>query len=161
MAYKDPEKTKVYHRAYYNAHKEEVKADYQENKEEKKAYNKVYNKANEERIKVRNSIYNKTKRNTPEAKLRKRFNNIKHNYDLTQPEYDQMFREQNGVCAACGRLETREKNGKVVALSVDHDHKTGKIRGLLCSSCNFALGHVKEDVDTLGKLIAYLLRDLV
>jgi hypothetical protein len=82
--------------------------------------------------------------------------NLKKNFGLTVAEYGQILVSQNGVCAACGQLETRTMRGKVTTLCVDHDHETGKIRGLLCFHCNTALGLVKENISRLLKLIAYL-----
>ena len=51
-----------------------------------------------------------------------------------------MVEKQNGVCAICGNPETATSHGTIRRLSVDHDHETGEVRGLLCSKCNFALG---------------------
>ena len=63
-----------------------------------------------------------------------------------------MFEKQGGQCLGCGKYQ-HELNR---ALDVDHDHKTGRIRGLLCMSCNRALGYAKDNVATLKRLIAYL-----
>jgi hypothetical protein len=70
-------------------------------------------------------------------------------------DYDRMFAQQNGVCAACGKEQTHSRvhNGY---LCIDHDHATGKTRGLLCRKCNIALGHVDDDVEILKKLIEYI-----
>jgi hypothetical protein len=75
---------------------------------------------------------------------------LKDKYGLTITEYDEMIARQDGVCAICGS----DNNGK--RLHVDHDHKTGKIRKLLCHGCNVAIGHAKEDVGILEKIIGYL-----
>lgn len=55
-------------------------------------------------------------------------------YGITLEQYEQMLTAQNGVCAICGRIPTGR------SLHVDHNHKTGEVRGLLCHSCNFAIG---------------------
>lgn len=60
----------------------------------------------------------------------------KSNYDITLNEYNQMFTDQNGCCAIC---ETPQSELKI-RLAVDHDRVTGKVRGLLCPSCNIKLG---------------------
>lgn len=60
---------------------------------------------------------------------------LKKDYNITLKQYDQMFEVQNGVCAICGQTNLDNKR-----LSIDHDHKTGKIRGLLCTGCNWQLG---------------------
>ena len=76
--------------------------------------------------------------------------NLKNNYGITLEDYDRMFAEQGGVCKVCGR-----SNGSM-RLCVDHDHETGKVRSLLCSQCNIALGMVKDDTERLMKLVKYL-----
>lgn len=68
-------------------------------------------------------------------------------------DYDRLFAEQNGVCAICGLAELKQ------ALSIDHDHKTHKIRGLLCSNCNNGLGRFKEDLDILASATSYLINN--
>lgn len=74
-------------------------------------------------------------------------------------DYDAMLAAQGGVCAICGRAEMRvSKHGTPFTLPVDHDHATGKVRGLLCSNCNAALGLVGDSIDTLRGMIAYLER---
>lgn len=69
-------------------------------------------------------------------------------YGLDPADFDLMVAAQSGVCAIC--TQPRE-------LHVDHDHETGRIRGLLCSNCNTALGLLGEDVDVLIAALAYLL----
>ena len=65
-----------------------------------------------------------------------------------------MLESQNGICAICGNLETIQKSH----LSVDHDHKTNKVRGLLCRECNRALGGFKDNRILLQSAINYLLK---
>lgn len=78
-------------------------------------------------------------------------------YGITVAEYDAMLEEQNGVCKACGEPETRKgKDGESVALHIDHCHDTGRVRGLLCNRCNFALGYARESVKVLAGLINYI-----
>lgn len=74
-------------------------------------------------------------------------------YGITRAEYLDRLKEQAGVCAIC--LGTNA-NGR--ELSVDHDHQTGAIRGLLCSNCNFLLGYARDSVDILAESIEYLRR---
>ena len=70
--------------------------------------------------------------------------------------YRELFEEQGGVCAACGRPERyKTKAGRVMRLSLDHDHSTGEIRGLLCHSCNRALGHLEENPVLIACLLTY------
>ena len=65
-------------------------------------------------------------------------------YGITLAQYDFMFQEQGGLCRLCHRPETMVGNGgNVRRLSVDHDHVTGQIRGLLCATCNLGIGQVE------------------
>ena len=85
---------------------------------------------------------------------------LKRKYGITTNQYNQILELQNGVCAICGNLETTIKNNqsqKICSLAVDHDHKTGKVRGLLCSNCNKAIGFLKENIDSFYSAIKYLL----
>lgn len=74
--------------------------------------------------------------------------------------YQEMLREQNGVCAICHKPETApdKASGKTKDLAIDHDHKTGAVRQLLCSSCNRGLGLFNDDPELLDKAKAYLAR---
>lgn len=67
-----------------------------------------------------------------------------------------MAEAQGHKCAICEQPETEMRNGIVRHLSVDHDHKTGAIRALLCTACNTGLGKFKDDPEILAKAIAYL-----
>lgn len=85
---------------------------------------------------------------------KKRLNDhIKREYGITLEEYNIMLVKQNGVCAICFKPE----NPKVCKrLSIDHDHETGKVRGLLCRKCNSLLGFVNDSVLHLRSAINYL-----
>lgn len=83
-----------------------------------------------------------------------RCKNLKQNYNLTHEEWLKINESQNGVCAICKKPEMRRGR----PLSVDHDHQTGKIRGLLCSNCNTALGLLRDSIPNLSEAIDYLKR---
>lgn len=76
---------------------------------------------------------------------------IMYEYGITFQEYDALLTKQNGTCAIC-RLPCA--TGR--KLCIDHDHKTGKVRGLLCRTCNSGIGLLKEDIDTLKRAVQYL-----
>ena len=78
---------------------------------------------------------------------------LKRNYNMTLDDYNILLEEQNSCCAICG---TDKPGGWGKAFAVDHDHKTGKVRGLLCKSCNIALGEVDDSLTTLKRMIEYL-----
>ena len=71
-------------------------------------------------------------------------------YGITLKDFDDMLERQDGRCAICGKKGNDNKN-----LCVDHNHKTGRVRGLLCSRCNIKLGLV-EYIAYAEKMIAYL-----
>lgn len=75
---------------------------------------------------------------------------LKVRYSITIDDYDRMFEEQSGNCAICGLPEVNQR------LSVDHDHKTNKVRKLLCGRCNRCLGLVEESETTLQNMIKYI-----
>lgn len=77
---------------------------------------------------------------------------LKTIYGITPEEYNEILRSQGNKCAICGM--TPEENGK--NLSVDHDHKTGKVRGLLCHKCNTGLGALGDYLDILWSTVTYL-----
>lgn len=73
-------------------------------------------------------------------------------YGLTEEDYNAMLRAQENRCAACERESWEVKRG----LFVDHCHKTGRVRGLLCSNCNTAIGLASDDPARLRALADYL-----
>lgn len=85
-----------------------------------------------------------------------RSSTLKQRYGITAQDYNRMLASQNGVCAVCGNPETRKKRGGTIRLAVDHCHKTGKVRGLLCSRCNLSIGRFEDDPELLEKAAAYL-----
>lgn len=77
-------------------------------------------------------------------------------YGLTPEDYEAMLAAQNGGCAICGGPNTRRQRGVVDRMHIDHDHSTGRVRGLLCNNCNLVLGRVEKI--GLARIIAYLER---
>ena len=81
---------------------------------------------------------------------------LRKKYGVTYEWYQQTLSRQNNVCAICKQPETAVIRGKVIAMPVDHDHKTGKARGLLCTKCNQGLGLFRDNKDILQVAIQYL-----
>jgi hypothetical protein len=71
----------------------------------------------------------------------------KHFYGLSEEDFNKAFEESNGACGMCGRHED---------LVIDHCHRTGKFRGLICRLCNGILGRFKDNTDLLQRAIEYL-----
>lgn len=72
-------------------------------------------------------------------------------HGLTLEQYDEMSKQQNGVCAICGGV-----NPSGNRLHVDHNHKTGKVRKLLCTRCNILVGYLEKDNEIARKAKKYL-----
>jgi hypothetical protein len=86
----------------------------------------------------------------PEDRRRR---HLRHRYGIEPEAVDALVAAQDGKCALCERpfstLKPKQKH-------VDHDHKTGAIRGVLCDRCNRGLGYLQEDTQVLAKAIVYL-----
>jgi hypothetical protein len=72
-------------------------------------------------------------------------------YGITSEQYKALYEAQGGVCYICQRA-----TGKRKRLAVDHDHKTGYVRGLLCSPCNNILAHLRDDLLAAYRVVEYL-----
>lgn len=106
------------------------------------------------------SINHKNLRNkNPEKMDKQRYNYyLKSKFNLTQDQYNQLLKKQNGLCAICKNTETqlRRKSKEYKLLSVDHCHKTKKIRGLLCHKCNVSIGLLNDSIERMEEMIKYL-----
>ncbi len=100
------------------------------------------------------SLYRKTINGKKNA-LKGRLKNL---YGIMVEDYDKLFNSQNGLCAICGKKEVwiDVRTGTLARLAIDHDHKNGKIRGLLCRKCNAGLGSFKDNADILDKASVYV-----
>lgn len=90
--------------------------------------------------------------NSPLWNDRQRDYKYKINYGISIDDYNSMFEEQQGCCAICKthQIEFKKK------LHVDHSHKTGQVRGLLCHNCNLAIGRLKEDPVIIASALEYV-----
>jgi hypothetical protein len=88
----------------------------------------------------------------PSRKTQKRNARLLYLFGISLEDYNRMFAEQKGLCLGCYTHQSALSK----SLAVDHDHKTGKVRGLLCFRCNAALGCVKDNTQILERLIGYL-----
>lgn len=76
---------------------------------------------------------------------------LRNKYGMSTADWDTLYASQGGRCAICRRPE--EESGR---LHVDHCHGSGAIRGLLCHSCNTAIGHLREDPEIIRAAVAYV-----
>jgi hypothetical protein len=91
------------------------------------------------------------------------FNRIKAQYGITKSQYLSLLEQQDNKCAVCNNEETVKNNWnkeKTRNLAIDHCHKTGIIRGLLCYRCNVTLGKVEDSPELLRNLADYLERTI-
>lgn len=96
-------------------------------------------------------------RNHHNKKERWKHKSLLRNYQISIEEYKRLYEDQNGLCAACSKPETsKTRLGTTRLLCVDHNHKTNKVRGLLCSNCNTAIGLINEDLTILDNIKSYL-----
>jgi hypothetical protein len=89
-----------------------------------------------------------------ELKMAQRAGHLKSKYGLSIQDYKKILTAQNNECAICKR-DIKDFN------NVDHDHVTGKVRGLLCETCNFGLGLFYDDTDYLLAAVQYLIKSRV
>ena len=139
--------TKEQAQAWRDANRELVRA-------RNRAYRKKRMKDPVKRAKVNAS--NTRYRHRPENKGRVLNYRLTHDYGISLEQYNEMLLAQSGVCFICRRPETKVIQGKIVRLAVDHDHVTGRVRRLLCSACNAALGLLNENADRALALAAYI-----
>lgn len=113
--------------------------------------NERYRQDKEYRDLIKKRVREYNKRN-PKVKL----NQHLREYGITIEDYDTMLKSQDYKCAICRCSIEDLGEYKYRPLFIDHNHKTGKIRGLLCNNCNFILGHAKDDISILENAIKYL-----
>ena len=180
MPFKDKEKREEYLRQYrrreevkererirYKSRKEYLKElsrkRYLKNKYQLKEYKKQYYIENKDSISEHSKKYYTENKECIKERVRKyRLSNpdkikntaLKHKFDITLDEYNVLLNKQKHRCAICKSFDVGRKDAKY--FHVDHDHITGKVRGLLCNKCNTALGLFNEDVTALKRAIKYL-----
>lgn len=152
------EKSKKVKQEYYQKNKDYIRERRRESKRKwqienpenaKIASKKYYNKNQELKIQETQKW---RKKNAHNMKSIKRKWHLKGLYNLTIEEYDILLEKQNNACFGCKKHYSEFAK----ALSVDHNHDTGKVRGLLCNNCNRGLGLLKDSEFVLQNLLEYL-----
>lgn len=176
-----PEEKKAYMAAWYQKNKarlgperrEYLAAYYQANKEKAAAVGKAYREKNREAVLERERAYRQSARgretqrawreaNSEKVKASKRAErqrnkdtrrdyDFRQKYGITLADYDRMFAEQDGLCAICFQPPTGGRR-----MAVDHNHETGKVRGLLCLRCNLAIGNLRDDPMVIASAFSYV-----
>jgi hypothetical protein len=152
----DRAKARAYHKAWRDKHPGAL-AEYRqkqlaEHPDRVRAYQKKYRDAH----KSDRAEYNRgwALKNREQQLKSQRAAHLKQCYGLSQDDYDAMLAAQSSGCAICGKSVA--DNGKFLA--VDHNHTTGKIRGLLCRECNSAIGFMHDNPSFLRLAASYLER---
>lgn len=162
MPLRDPEARKAYNREYQQKHYRtpefRAKRDRQisewqrTHREASRAISARYRAAHPDRIEA----YQRSER-FKEVQWKAY---LKRCYGITPEQYYDLRNKQDGRCALCTNpFDPLQPNGKPSkGTHIDHDHRTGKIRGMLCGKCNRGIGMFNEDVGLLRKAIEYLER---
>jgi hypothetical protein len=186
MAWKDKEKQRAYAAKYHAEHREAIaarnKAHYTAHREQHQARNAAYRKANPEKCRARWTAHNATSqhrasgekyRATHQEECRARSENysaahpekvraawrrsgLKRKYGITPAQFETILAAQGGCCAICGTF----KPGGRGMFHVDHNHRTGKLRGVLCHKCNTAIGLLGDSPCAARAAADYLERNL-
>ena len=119
---------------YTNFYCLDIEKDYFSSECKKCEYKKSQKYYNENKHKISKKASNKHRMNK---------------YGITEEQYNDILLSQNSLCGICNKPSDK-------TLHVDHNHKTGKIRGLLCSGCNTGIGFFNEDIDSLTNAVKYL-----
>jgi hypothetical protein len=145
------EERKARQKAWRELHKDELR-------EKKRVYIRDRRAADPEwRKRVANASYYR-RRDKPGFREKARERHLRYKYGSDSTAYDVLLNRQNSVCGICAQPETAVRNGRVKKLAIDHDHRTKKIRGLLCQHCNTLLRQAMETPGWLTKAFDYLAR---
>lgn len=121
-------------------------------------YMRIWSSKNKELLTQRRKEYLKN----PANRRIKQLGNIRHQlrkYNLTYEEYIKLNEAQKSVCKICKQYNDRLYKNAPKRLAVDHCHKTGKVRGLLCGKCNTALGLIDDSIERCNVIKKYLLTE--
>jgi hypothetical protein len=131
---------------------------HQKHKEKINEYKKEYRKEHKKEIKIFQKKYrqkhkDESKRYREEHKEELKEYDLKRKYNISLKDYNFLLQKQNYKCAVCNKVFQNGKN-----THIDHNHKTGKIRGLLCGKCNKGMGLFEDNLILLEEAIKYLQR---
>lgn len=158
---KTKEEYRAYCREYYQKNKakknERTKRYYQLHPEKKIEGSRKYHQTHKEeekeyRLKNREKINRKLREYYRDHINESKDSNLRRNYGISFEKYNELFISQNGVCLICSKPEIIKNR----TLCVDHCHEDGKVRGLLCSKCNQAIGLFEENPLIFKKAVEYL-----
>lgn len=133
--------------------KKYMKQYYLDNKDNILKYQKKYSE-NNPKVKKYHSDYYKEWYKKNKHYVRK--HHLKNSYNVTIEEYNTLFEKQNGCCAICGKHQSEF----ILPLFVEHCHKTGKVRGLMCNKCNVGIGCFEDNPIIINNALKYINKNL-
>ena len=112
-----------------------------------------------EEVRQRNREAQKRYRSSDKFQSKYINNHIRRKYGITYDEYLGMLQSQGNVCKICkgNNIRKSHRRSELMPLFVDHDHQTGKVRGLLCNHCNVGIAMFKDNIEHLTSAINYLM----
>jgi hypothetical protein len=160
VGWKDPDRRREYQREWRlkngresltpeprEAHRAKSREYYAANREAVQAQQRAYREKHKQRISDQNKTYRAGRKHAISAR------NRALKYGLTEERFNLLMVSQDFACAVCDRpLDPKGYR----TIHVDHSHKTGAVRGILCSNCNLGIGHLREDPSIMGRAIDYL-----
>lgn len=150
-AKRNPERVKEIKRRFRERNRERIAAEraaqFQANKAKKYAERQKWIDANPEMVKAQQL------RRMVRSKQRKLGHALKYSYNITYEQFERLGAAQGNVCAICRQPNDTSRTKR---LFVDHNHSTGRLRGLLCHACNAGLGYFREDPTLFLRAVAYL-----
>jgi hypothetical protein len=151
---KDPIKSRAKNASQFQKHKVKRYVAFKkwnlENPDKVRAYSAGWKDRNREKVAISSSEYRGRSTTRDRARLR----HILNKYGMTGEQWNDLYDRQGGVCAICGKPDGHRKR----RLVVDHCHTTGRVRGLLCISCNAALGFLGDTLESVKMVLDYLSR---
>ena len=126
------------------------------NKDRILAYQREWRAKNKDAVAAYQKEYSAAYRSRSDVQEGSWTRNLKKNYNLTPKEFNDMWADQDGKCSIC-KVEMAPRGRLKDSATVDHNHDTGKVRGILCRCCNNGIGALKDSPEILSAAIDYLL----
>jgi len=149
---KHKESTREYHRMYRPKHKDIINENHR--RWESKNKKKISEKRKAYRLKNREAVLMREKARRKGNRKYRAARQLWKRHKMTVQDYEAMYAKQGGLCAICGGCNPPSLNNRT--LHVDHDHKTNRVRGLLCLHCNTGVGHFRDSPERLIKAAEYI-----
>jgi hypothetical protein len=129
----------------------------EENKDHIRAYQKQWRERNADHVSGYQREYHADYKEREDVQFKTWMRNLHKNYKITPAIFNKMWEDQDGKCAICE--QPMQPRGRMkLAATVDHNHETGKVRGLLCRGCNHGIGNLKDDPKVLQSAAEYLMK---